>query len=114
MGRGFKLAIELIRLTFLTGTLTLGPPSGLPPPVRFLSMSSKLLPWVSGTKMMTKNRPTRQTTPNSQKAPCVPSRAVKSLKVLVTINVQVQLNAVAREAAEPRILAENHGKETVC
>lgn len=99
IGSGLRCAIELILLTCLTGPL--------PSPVKLRSMSSKLLPWVSGTQNMMNTSPSRQMPPNIQKAPSAPNTRNKSEKVLVTKNVQAQLNAVAKEAAVPRILAEN-------
>jgi hypothetical protein len=56
--------------------------------------------------MMTKNRPARQIVPNIQNVIALPSPVIRSVKVFVTTNVQVQLNPVTIEAAEPRILAE--------
>jgi hypothetical protein len=44
--------------------------------------------------------------PNIQNVVAQPSPMIRSAKVLVTTNVQVQLNPVTIEAAEPRILAE--------
>lgn len=44
--------------------------------------------------------------PNIQNVVAQPSKVIRSVKVLVTTKVQVQLNPVAIEAAEPRILAE--------
>jgi len=99
IGSGFRCAIELILLTCLTGTL--------PTPVKLRSMSSRLLPWVSGTQNMINTRPIKQMPPNIQKVPSVPKTRNKSANVLVTTNVQAQLKAVANEAAVPRILAEN-------
>jgi len=90
MGKGLRLAMELILLTFL---------------VRFFSMSSRLLPCVSGTEIMTKNRPARHMAPNIQNVMALPSPVMRSVNVLVTTNVHVQLNPVTIEAAEPRILA---------
>jgi len=98
IGSGFRCAIELILLTCLTGPL--------PTPVKLRSMSSKLLPWISGTQNMMNIRPIRQMPPNIQKVPSVPKTRNKSANVLVTKNVQAQLKAVANEAAVPRILAE--------
>lgn len=98
MGIGLRFAIELILLTALTGI-------GGPVPVRFLSMSSRLLPCVSGTKKMTKKRAANVMKLNAQKVPWNPNIVEKSTNVLVTMNVHDQLNAVTREAADPRILA---------
>lgn len=69
-------------------------------------MSSRLFPCVSGTQKITKNRPARQMPPNIQNVMALPRPVIRSVKVLVTTNVQVQLNPVTIEAAEPRILAE--------
>jgi hypothetical protein len=69
-------------------------------------MSSRLFPCVSGTQIITKNSPARQMAPNIQNVVAQPSKVIRSVKVLVTTKVQVQLNPVAIEAAEPRILAE--------
>jgi hypothetical protein len=55
---------------------------------------------------MTKNRPARQIVPNIQNVMALPTPVIRSVKVFVTTNVQVQLNPVTIEAAEPRILAE--------
>jgi hypothetical protein len=44
--------------------------------------------------------------PNIQNVVAQPSPMIRSAKVLVTTNVQVQLNPVTIEAAEPRILAK--------
>ena len=54
---------------------------------------------------MTKNRPARQMAPNIQNVMALPSPVIRSVNVLVTMKVHVQLNPVAIEAAEPRILA---------
>lgn len=62
MGIGLRFAMELILLTALTGT-------GGPVPVRFLSMSSRLLPCVSGTKNMTKKREENVIQLNAQNVP---------------------------------------------
>lgn len=98
MGIGLRFAMELILRTALTGT-------GGPVPVRFLSISSRLLPCVSGTKKMTKNRAESVIQLNAQNVPWNPIRVEKSTNVFVTTNVHDQLNAVTREAADPRILA---------
>ena len=74
-------------------------------PVNLFSMSSRLRPCVSGTETMTKNRPARQMAPNIQNVMALPSPVIRSVNVLVTMKVHVQLNPVAIEAAEPRILA---------
>lgn len=91
MGRGRRFAIELILRTC---------------PVSFFSMSSRLFPCVSGTQIITKNRPAKQMAANIQNVFALPSPDIRSVKVLVTTNVHVQLNPVTIEAAEPRILAE--------
>lgn len=44
-------------------------------PIIFLSMSSKLLPCVSGTQNTMKKKPTTQTHPNSQNVPCAPIKS---------------------------------------
>jgi hypothetical protein len=44
--------------------------------------------------------------PNIQNVTALPRPVIRSVKVLVTTNVQVQLNPVTIEAAEPRIFAE--------
>lgn len=107
IGNGFKCAMELILRTCLTGPL--------PTPVRLRSMSSRLLPWVSGTQNIMNTRPSKQIPPNIQKAPSEPKTRNKSAKVLVTTNVQAQLNAVASEAAVPLILAvEKKKKKKYC
>jgi len=98
IGSGLKCAMELIRLTCLTGPL--------PTPVKLRSMSSRLLPCVSGTQNMTNTKPNRQMPPKNQKAPSAPNTRNRSENVLVTTNVQAQLKAVANEAAVPLILAE--------
>lgn len=98
IGSGFRCAMELILLTCLTGPL--------PTPVKFRSMSSRLLPCVSGTQNMTNTKPIKQILPNSQKAPSGPRTRNKSENVLVTTNVQAQLKAVANDAAVPLILAK--------
>lgn len=102
IGRGFKCAIELILLTCLTGPL--------PTPVKLRSMSSRLLPWVSGTQNIINIKPVKQIPPKSQKAPSAPKTRNKSEKVFVTKNVQAQLKAVANEAAVPLIFAKNKNK----
>lgn len=57
---GLILATELMRLTR---------------PIIFRSISSKLLPCVSGTQNITKNSPTKQIAPNNQNAPLKPNAA---------------------------------------
>lgn len=95
-------------------------------PIIFLSISSKVLPWVSGTYKITNTMATTQIQPNNQKAPEIPIESKKlrttlvissqfkkiynyspiiSWKVFVTMKVHVQLKAVATEAADPLILA---------
>lgn len=87
--------MELILRAVLTGILG-------PSPVRFLSMSSKLLPCVSGTNTMTKTRAKQQHAPyirNRMPKPSPPPN------VLVMMKVANQLKLVAIEAPEPLILA---------
>ena len=60
--KGFILATDDMRLTR---------------PIIFRSISSKDLPWVSGTYSITKNIPMKQITPNNQNAPCPPIDSVE-------------------------------------
>lgn len=96
-GKTFMCARELILRTFLTWTFS---------PLNFLSMSIRLLPRVSMTKAIVKTRKAAHRKLKSQNAPWRPSTSFMSTKVLVTMNVQVQLKDVAIDAACPLTLAE--------
>ena len=56
---------------------------------------------------MMKNRPKKQMVAKTKKVVCPPKAARNSGKDFVTMKVQVQLNAVAMEAAVPRIRPGN-------
>lgn len=103
IGEGLRLAMELILRAVLTGILG-------PSPVRFLSISSKLLPCVSGTNSMTKTRAKQQHAPyvrNGMPKPSFPPN------VLVMTKVANQLKLVAIEAPEPLIFAVNRENSLV-
>ena len=66
-----------------------------------LELTSRDLPFVSGTKIMTKTRATPTMTPYIQKTRPAPRLFLRSRKVLVTRKVPAQFVPVAREAPRP-------------
>lgn len=105
-GNGFKYASEFIffndlRESLLDRLLA----------IKLFSMSSSVLPCVSGTNLYVKTRPRAQINANIMNAECVPKALLMSINVLVTMNVHVQLKAVTTDAAVPLIFAEIEKKK---
>lgn len=101
-GNGFKYAREFIFFNDLTESLL-----DRLLAIRLFSISSRVLPCVSGTILNVKTRAMVQMMENIKNAVCVPNALLTSINVLVTTNVQVQLKAVTIDAAVPLTFAGN-------
>src|SRR5215471_19702597 len=71
--------------------------------LRLLSICSRVLPFVSGTRSRTKKKPQRQIAPYTQNVPAGPTSPFKKGKVNVKTNDAIQSAETDMETARPRM-----------